>query len=250
MTVKSAMRVFDLIELFAQERAPITLSAIAAHLEVPVSSTHGLIGTLVERGYLFQPKKRHGYYPTLKLKKISDSIAEAIPLGNLFAPRLAELRDETGETVLLTKKEGNSVINLEAYESNQSIRFSPVIGEIKPLHSTASGKAMLGSMPGKELARILERIKLDWQTKQTITDPDRLVANIALGRKQGWYQIVGEQIDELMSIAVPLRCGAELYAIVIGGPTQRIRPKLGAHVGRLQMCCTFIQCAAAADGWI
>lgn len=216
---------------------------------MPVSSTHGLINTLLERGYLFQPKKRRGFYPTRKLKRMSDLIAEAAPLGDLFASRLAQLRDATGETVLLAKHEGDAVINLEVYESAQSVRFSPIIGDLKPLHSTASGKAILGCMEDEERARVLGRIKLARQTKQTITDPGQLAADIARGRKRGWYQIVGEHIGDLMSIAVPLQFGVETYAVAIGGPTQRIRPKLASHVGRLQMCCAVIDCAAAADGW-
>ena len=161
MSVKTAERLLDLIELFALERRPLSLGNIAGHLGMPNSSTHALVNTLLGRGYLYQTSKRLGYFPTRKLKQMSDAIANAAPLLDAFAPRLAALRDASGETVLLTKRQGDSVINLDVYESRQSVRFSPRVGERKPLHSTASGKAILGTMPAEELARTLGRLKFD-----------------------------------------------------------------------------------------
>ncbi len=233
MSVKTAERMLDLIELFALERRPLSLSNLAARLEMPNSSTHALINTLLGRGYLYQTSKRLGYFPTRKLKQLSDAIADAAPLLDAFGPRLARLRDATGETILLTKRQGDAVINLDVYESAQSVRFFPRVGELKPLHSTASGKAVLGTMPEEELVRVLARLKLERHTEYTITDRARLATEVARGRRRGWYRIIGENIVDLMSLAVPLQIGGETYAITIGGPTQRVKPKMAAHVERL-----------------
>ena len=54
MSVKTAERMLDLIELFALERRPLSLSNIAERLQMPNSSTHALVNTLLGRGYLYQ----------------------------------------------------------------------------------------------------------------------------------------------------------------------------------------------------
>ena len=237
MSVKTAERTLDLIELFAQERRPLSLSDLAARLGMPVSSTHALINTLLDRGYLYQAGKRLGYFPTRKLKQMSDAIADAAPLHATFGPRLAQLRDACGETVLLTKRQGDAVTNLEVYESAQSVRFSPVVGDLKPMHSTAAGKAILSVLPAEQMIQILARLKLERHTEFTITDRVKLASDVARGRKRGWYQIVGENIRDLMSIAMPLCIGGEIYAVTIGGPIQRVRPKITTHAERLRKTC-------------
>ena len=241
MSVKTAERMLDVIELFALERRPLSLSEMAARLEMPASSTHALINTLLGRGYLYQISRRLGYFPTRKLKQMSDAIAGAAPLLDVFGRRLAALRDASGETVLLTKHQGDAVINLDVYESAQSVRFSPVLGERKPMHSTAAGKAMLGTLSEEELMRVVARLRLERHTETTITDRAMLVADIARGRKRGWYCIVGENIRDLMSIAVPLAIGGEIYAVTIGGPIQRIKLNTAAHAERLLRTCGAIR---------
>lgn len=247
MSIKTAERMLDVIELFAAERRPMSLSDMAVRLRMPVSSTHALINTLLGRGYLYQSGKRLGYFPTRKLKQMSDAIANAAPLLDVFAPRLTALRDASGETVLLTRRQGDGVINLDVYESAQSVRFSPIIGELKPLHSTASGKAILGSLPEDEMLRVLARIKLERHTEHTITDRAQLVADVVRGRKRGWYRIVGENIRDLMSIAASVSIGGEIYAITVGGPTQRVKPKMMAHAERLLKTCAAIRRGAGED---
>src|SRR3546814_13755913 len=67
MKVSQAENVLALFELFAKERSPRTLTALAAKLDMPKSSTFNLIHTLLVRGYLYETRKRGGYYPTPRL---------------------------------------------------------------------------------------------------------------------------------------------------------------------------------------
>ena len=51
-TVKSADRVFDLLELFERVRRPLRVGEIAERLGVPQSSVSMLLRTMVARGYM------------------------------------------------------------------------------------------------------------------------------------------------------------------------------------------------------
>jgi DNA-binding IclR family transcriptional regulator len=50
--IKSAARVLDVLELFSARCDGLTLSEVARGLELPKSSTLGLLRTLHKRGYL------------------------------------------------------------------------------------------------------------------------------------------------------------------------------------------------------
>lgn len=241
MGIKTADRTLDLIELFARERQPLGLSEMAELLGIPVSSAHGLVKTLQVRGYLYEINRKLGYFPTRKLSMLAETIARANPLLDAIEPHLARLRDETRETVVLAKRQGDSITYLDSFESSQSVRFSPVVGETKPLHSTASGKALLGALPDSALDEFLGKAALERRTSNTITDPAKLRQEIEKGRKRGWHHIEGENIPHLMSIAAPVRIGDETYAIAIGGPIQRFKPLLQEHAKKLLQACSEIE---------
>lgn len=239
--IKTADRTLDIIELFAREEHPLGLSEIAELMSIPVSSAHGLIKTLQVRGYIVEINRKQGYFPTKKLGVLAQVITRAIPLLATLEPYLLQLCEDTDETVVLAKRQGDSITYLDTFECGQSVRFSPRTGEIKPLHNTASGKALLGTLSSSALDEFLSRAILDPVTLNTVTDPAILRQEIDSSRARGWYHVEGENIPHLMSIALPLRIGEDTYAIAIGGPIERFKPLLNAHAKKLQEVCSNIE---------
>lgn len=239
--VKTADRTLDLFELFAREQRPLNLSRIAERLEIPVSSAHGLIKTLQARGYLFELSRREGYYPSSRLPTVADAIAAATPVTRLVAPVLGALRDATHESVVLAKRQGERVVYLEVFETDESVRFSPVVGETKPIHATASGKAILSRLAPEALEALLGRLKLTPITELTVTSARELRDQIERGRRKGYWAVAGENTRDLMAIAAPVRIGAEVFAVVVGGPPQRFRAALPGHAEKLLRACAELE---------
>jgi DNA-binding IclR family transcriptional regulator len=229
MGIKTADRTLDLIELYAHEQCALTLSQISEKLVIPPSSTHGLVQTMLERGYLYELSRREGYYPTKKLERSTKLISDGDFVWRGITPYLQRLSNEIAETVLLAKRQGNKVIYLEVVECNQSVRFSPIVGETKSLHCSATGKALLGALNDSDLDKELSKLKLDSRTNKTITETHKLKSEILSQRKQGWYQVVGENIPDIMSIAIPFRLNDEVYVLGAGGPINRFKPLIKAH---------------------
>jgi IclR family acetate operon transcriptional repressor len=239
--IKTADRTLDIIELFAREKHPLGLSEIAEIMSIPVSSAHGLIKTLQARGYIFEINRKQGYFPTKKLGMLAQIITHAIPLLATLEPHLLQLSKDTDETVVLAKRQGDSIIYLDTFECNQSVRFSPRAGEIKPMYNTASGKALLGTLSVGDLDEFMNRVNFEPITPNTYTDPTKLRQEIESSRDRGWYHVEGENIQHLMSIALPLMIGTDNYAIAIGGPIERFKPLLKAHTKKLQEVCSNIE---------
>ena len=66
-SVKSARRVFEILELFATVRRPWRAAAIAKQLSYPLSSTFALLRSMTAMGYLTFEKKTHTYFPSVRL---------------------------------------------------------------------------------------------------------------------------------------------------------------------------------------
>lgn len=241
MGIKTADRTLDLFELFAHEKCPMTLSVIAEKMAIPTSSAHGLIKTLQSRGYLYEVSRRHGYYWTKKLNRQAEAISSGIPVLSQINPHLQQLCDELAETVVLGKRQGDAITYLDVVECRQSIRFSPVVGEVKSLHCSATGKAILGAMGLAELTQTLARMKLDKRTDKTITSATKLSAELAVHRRRGWYQVIGENIADVMSIAATVVVEDEIYVVGAGGPIQRFKPLMSRHATQLMKTCKAIE---------
>jgi IclR family transcriptional regulator, acetate operon repressor len=233
MDVKSAGRTMELFEAFAKAQTPLSLSEIARALGAPASSCFNLIRALEARGYLYlvEPKR---LYPTHRLFEVARTIAAREPWIDLLGPILTRLRDETCETVILGKRQGNGVVYLEVFEGPQTIRYSARAGDLKPLHSSSIGKALLGMLEPADLAELLKHLLLKRVTSATITNRQKLIADLERSRRRGFFMTVGENVPDVTAVAAGLRLNSEVYGIAIAGPMARMRENLGEHVTALK----------------
>jgi DNA-binding IclR family transcriptional regulator len=241
MNVKTAARTLDLFEAFAVVRKPLGLSEISRALGAPVSSCFGLVRTLQARGFLYSVGPRRSFYPTKRLLEQAQIIAAHDPVLERVAPVLAALRDETKETVLLGKLQQNQVIYLDILEGPQSIRYTARAGELKPLHSSAMGKALLGSLPEAERVRVLEKLELPAVTPATITDRNRLAVHLEEARRRGWYATKSENVADVMAVAMTVPLGSDRYGIAVAGPLHRMESAHERHVRALKAACARLE---------
>lgn len=233
MSMKIAHRTLDVFEVFLRSQRPMTLTELASALSAPMSSSFALVNALKDRGYLYSLGSREGYYPTHRMAAVATKVAANDPISELFGPVLAELRDATEETAVLSKRQDNSVIYLMVADGPRSIRFNAEIGRIVPMHTSASGKALLGGLADNQLEDVLAKLVLSRQTRSSITDRKKLLANLAEGRQRGYHMAMGENVEDVMALAVTVLVADEPYAIAIAGPIQRMAEMRDKHSRRL-----------------
>ncbi len=237
-TVKSPQgalaRTLDIFEIFGAARHPLSLSEIARTIRVPVSSCHLLLRTLLDCGYLYSLGRRKLYYPTRRLYDVARSIAAHDALIEELRPVLASLRDRSGETVILGKRQGDAVLYLEVLESAKTVRYTARAGEYKPLHASAIGKALLGALPPEELDAWLGSRPLPRVTPNTLATAAQLKLNLQQGRKRGYFVTRGENVIDVMAVAASLALDNEAFGIAIAGPLHRMEPALARHAELLR----------------
>ncbi|HLN10829.1 MAG TPA: helix-turn-helix domain-containing protein, partial [Xanthobacteraceae bacterium] len=144
---KIVERTLDLLELFAEEKRPLSLSDIARLLKIPVSSCHDVLQAMQARGYLYEVAPRAGYYPTMRLQALGKVISDNDPVVARAEQLLRPLRDTLDESVLLSKVSGLQLRYLLAFEPSHPLRFLVQVGDsVRSLHATSGGKALLASL--------------------------------------------------------------------------------------------------------
>lgn len=235
MIVKQVSICLDLFELFRRIRAPMTLTRLSEELGQPRSSSFNLIETLRLRGYLHEVAPRSGYYPSRRMLEVMQDIVRADAVTELIHPFLADLAEETGETVLLGAIDGAELIYLDAIESSLPVRYAAQSGQRRPYYATSGGKAILSEMPPAALKKFLADADFSDRTDRTLSGPEELIADIEAGRARGWFSNRSEYTADVTGIGLPLTVDGRVLAVSVAGPNYRVADReaeFAAAIGR------------------
>ena len=222
-----------LFEAFAEEARPLSLSELGRLLSIPVSSCFALIRTFENAGYIYEVRRRSGYYPTKRLLAVAQRIAASDPLLDRLEPTLSRLRDETGETVVVAKLQGPRVVYLDVFESRQTIRYSAQIGDFRDPHANSLGKALLAALDPETRRQLLTKYHWKAHTKHTIVSPTEFEAQLKASATRGWFSNLGEGMVDIAGVACALLLEGEPYAISVAGPFYRMEQGIEAHAKSL-----------------
>lgn len=235
-------RTLDFLELFADQKRPLSASEIARLLAIPASSCHDVLQALQERGYLYELAPRGGYYPTLRMYEIARTISDHDPVVLRTDVLLRSLRDTIDESVLLAKVNGLQASYLLAFEPSHPLRFLARVGEqVRSLHATSAGKALLASLSSRELDAYLKPLTLAPLTARTITSKSALRETLAAGNKRGWFLNQEESQQGVTTISARFMWTSAVYIVTIAGPTARIEPKMEQAAELLTNVCRLLE---------
>ena len=104
--------------------------------------------------------------------------------------------------------------------------MSSTVGSRAPAHCTAVGKALLAFQPAEQAKQIIEN-GLRRFTANTITEPERLLEELASVRAKGFAVDDEESEMGLRCVAAPIRdhTGLVSAAISVSAPVQRMTKK-------------------------
>ncbi|WP_019937520.1 IclR family transcriptional regulator [Bordetella sp. FB-8] len=228
-SVKTALRVIEIIEIYAQEGRSLTLTELSRLLDAPMSSCLGLIRTLVSRGYLYETGKRQGYYPTARLLHTAQRIARNDPVLERMQPVMESLRDATGETVVFGQLQDQSVRYLDVCESANPVRYITAPGDLREPHINSIGRAILGASSDQARDQVLDKLSF----ASSAASREMLASQLRQWREQGWYPNFGESFADLGGIAIPILIGDALYGLSVAGPLYRVQPRAAEIVAAL-----------------
>lgn len=232
MLVRQIANLFELMDFFARTKTPLSVADIVAEFSWPRSSAFNIVSTLVEYGYLYQPVRRGGYYPTSKWMEFALGVADSDPLPESVHALLVDLMNRTGETMMLAAPQGTSVTLLDVVETAADIRYIVNVGQRLPIHITSAGWAILAQYSASEREATLNSIKYASYEKAALITADAVERSIQDSVKSGWYFNPGMYQDGVAGIAVPFPFRQHRYAIVLGGPASRIESRV-TQLGKL-----------------
>jgi DNA-binding IclR family transcriptional regulator len=140
------------------------------------------------------------------------------PLLTASAAVLPRLREITGESVQLYRRDGSSRICIAAVEPPAGLRDTVPVGARLPLTAGSGAKVLLAYSDDATQQAVLPAAKFS----------DRVLAEV---RRRGWAQSAAEREAGVASVSAPVRDahGAVIAAISVSGPIDRIGRRPGAR---------------------
>ncbi len=141
---KSVMgRGLFIMETLSHSSDGMSYAEISRATALPKSTVHRIVGQLIELGLV--ARSRGGFILGLRVFEWGSKAGGNVPLRQAAMPQLVALSNEFGETVHLGVLDGADVVYLEKLAPNTGMKCPTRVGDRRPAHSTALGKAMLAS---------------------------------------------------------------------------------------------------------
>ena len=202
--VKSAVRTVEVLDFFARHPGLHTLSSLQQSLGYPKSSLYVLLRTLLDLGWLETDATGTLYRIGLRALLVGTSYIDTDDVVAGARSALDRLAEQTGETCHLARLDGSDVVYLATRESRHHLRPFSRVGRRLPAHATSLGKSLLADRDDEEVGSIMPR-RLAALTKNTLTDPMKLEADLARVRKRGYAVDREESTIGLRCVGVALR---------------------------------------------
>lgn len=213
----------QLFEVFAQTRREMSNAEIAKQLGVPETSSLDLLHTLQQHGYLIRTARSRRFYPTARLFSIASAVVGNDPLVAASNEVLEFLHEATGETTISAVLREHHVEVLSVREGTHELRYMLPVGRRMALHVSAVGKALLAELDPVQARALIGEKPLKAVTSHSVTDPDKLMAQLRAAHRQGLAETADEGTEGVGAMAVAGRIGDQLLAFSIFGPTERLK---------------------------
>jgi len=165
--------------LFALQGARrMTLSELAGRLELPPSTVHGIVRTLVAKGMVVQEHGFGRYQLGPAVLRLGNVYLDTLELRSKAIPWAEDLARRTGCAVRTGVLLLDDVVIIHHEPRPDGSRQMPEVGIVIPAHASALGKAIL-AFDDEAASRILAAAPLRSMTGETITSPIDLKQQLA-----------------------------------------------------------------------
>ena len=196
----SVVRAMRILELLAQSEKPQSLTRVCTALEIPKSTAHNILASLVQEGFV-QVSDSAAYSIGLKAFEVGAAHLRATGTVGVVAPELARLTRSLNITSHWAILEGTDAVYLCKEDPPvRGIQLASAIGARLPAAITAVGKSCLAWLDPADAER---HIAFDPGTDREVA-LEVVARELARVREQGYSTDDGEAALGIQCVAAPV----------------------------------------------
>ncbi|MEA4875092.1 MAG: IclR family transcriptional regulator [Anaerorhabdus sp.] len=197
-------RVMSALVIVCQSPNGLSVSEISSKMELPLSTTHRVLSSLINNKFIIQDSRTKKYLPSYKIFTLCDNIKKNSILVSQARIHMESLSNEISKNVILCTRQGNNILNLECVEYADSSMYMVKTGIELPLYATSAGRVFMAYMNDAELEQYLSEVMIEKKTDFTITDFNKLNEELKKIKKQQYAMIDEELQLNVQGVACPV----------------------------------------------
>ncbi len=203
-SVQSLQRALDVLEVLSGAPHGVPLTDLANATQLPPSTVHRILLTLVHRGYVTQDASTARYRVGIRLFEVGSAFPHQLRLNELAHPLLMELAQWSSEAVNLAIRDGNDVVYLDQVEGAKMARIFTRPGARIPLFCSGVGKLFLTALSPEALETLWPQLNVTAYTPHTITTLKAMQTELRRTRARGFALDNQEHELGVRCIAAPV----------------------------------------------
>lgn len=225
--VPAAENTLRILGHLAAQRGPVPAASIAGALGLPRSTVYHLLAVLGDHGFVLHFPEAGRYGLGVAAYELSSAFSRQEPLSRLGRPIVAGLVDAIGESGHVAVLHGRDVVYIVEERAPRRPRLVTDVGVRLPAHLTASGRALLATLPAGQLRALYpDRDAFEERTgagPHSYAELRRVLAEV---RERGYATEDGEVTPGFASVAVSVRdhAGWPAAGIAVTFPRENVRP--------------------------
>lgn len=230
-------RHFQILFAFSSTSKRLTLAEITRRTQLPHATARRMVNSLLDIGAL--EKTDDGEFVIgLRMWKLGTLAPRSMDLRAAALPYMEDLHAALKQHVQLGILEGHEAVLIERISTPTALSVVSNVGGRLSLHSSGIGKILL-AYGGQDLTRDVIAAGLPQHTPETITDPERLRAELRDIRRTG-----------LATVREETSVGADSAAVPIFGPNRQVLASLSVVVtsGSVNLHAVYPALVAAGRG--
>lgn len=218
MQVPASDQTLTILSFLARQRASVPAATIASALDLPRSTVYHLLATMRHHGFVVNGDRRWAL--GLAAHDLGSGYLRQQPLALVGRQLVSRLVDAVGENAHLAVLADREVVYVVEERAVGRPSLVTDVGVRLPAPLTASGRAMLSSLPPEQIRALFpDDASLAYQGRTSLTRR-RLRDELRETRQRGYATEKGDVTPGLSSIAVPIldRVGWPLAALAVTYP--------------------------------
>jgi DNA-binding IclR family transcriptional regulator len=224
---RSVDRVFQILELFASRRRPLSATEIRQELGMPHSSAVSVLSRLVTLGYLDQNSETKRFFPSLRLHRLCETVPESIIAGNPIALLADVVQSKVDETTTISRLHDLFTMPIYVHTAihANAVRVIPGLsGGLATL--SVVGRTLLSQLPDPDLQRFIERANY-WANRARVSvnpGAEQIMRTVEFVREHGYLCSFNLLLPGVGAVSCPLPAlhEGEQLAITVAGSADRI----------------------------
>lgn len=226
---KTSIQVIDrltsLLDVLSRFQDPVSLKELAQLTDLHPSTAHRILNDLVKTRFV--DRSSNGNYRLgMRLLELGNIVKSRLDVREAAIELMRNLHRITNQTVNLAVRQGDEIVYIDrAFSERSGMQVVRAIGGRAPLHLTSTGKLFLSIDEPKMLRAYITRTGLIGNNKNSITDANKLEAELNNVKDNG-YARDNEELElgvRCMAAGIFDDTGKMIAGLSISAPSERLQ---------------------------